>query len=178
MSKIFVLILEGDKSCTEFNFFNGMNHHTENVVVIPVGFHKAVKKSPQELNKRKLIDQVLNYIDEGSKLHFIADGDKEVAIPAIFQTHEDLKEVIDEFVDDYDMSIIYNDLIIYKNKKFEQVIGFKNAKDCSNVTLFNNFLEEKDMLVNGEVDIEKITKYFENTEIAELINNIFKNTED
>lgn len=183
---IIILVIEGDESYTEVNFFLNMNSYVpyskNDSEIIPSGFAKAIKPEVMQKNIKKLKRVVLNKIsniDDEIIIYAISDGEDDVWARdghAIRATYNGLKQEIETWMDEYEIeNFTIKPLVHYPNMKFEEVLDYdfngrkprKHEQDW-----FDKFCDHFNLRTNISLHKERIKEKFEGTALEELINEI------
>ena len=169
---IIIISLEGKKSHTEVNFFEGLNYHLNNeeckLKIYP--FEKAKKSNKR---KKEIIGGVKHLLKENFenlesseevKLFFIGDGDSPNQLKAMENTKNIIVNYFKEKSKEF-KNINCNDEILWKKgfgfeNLYSEMLLEKdfpsNSKKSSNKSLFNNFAEKANWIKNGKIDFLKI----------------------
>ncbi|MCK5866901.1 MAG: hypothetical protein KAG14_00735 [Mycoplasmataceae bacterium] len=173
---IVVISVEGNKSYTEVNFFNGIVNWKHGLDLISFGLHKSAREKTKQKNNykisTKLEQQIMNH--ENIIIFFIGDGDVQKDIPSMKTAEKEATLTIDDL--NYNKATItYVYDLFPADKKFEEEIKFWPVKEESNVRSFNDFCDNKGMYNdNNELNIAKLLEYFQETVYDEIFREIFE----
>ena len=171
--EIIIISLEGKESCTELNFYEGMNNWIHDHDYINNIHAKAIGKCGQSTNDENKFKNIVNallrelstlLINNVCEIFFIGDGDKKDQIPAMEKAKKIFKNKINDLYSKNTFKL--HEKILLAENGFEEMLEIKNMKNTkknSNKRLFNNIVNKKNWDIDEKIDWYQIYNFFKNT---------------